>query len=59
MIYMTVRSNLIPGRKEEIQKGRGLGQCCGRVKILRKLSRERERKGGETKLRIDGYHTVE
>lgn len=63
MIYMTATSNPIPGRKEEIQKGRGLGQCCESDKIPRRLSRERKRKrveGREEKQKLckDGYHVV-
>lgn len=47
MIYMTARSNPAPGRKEQIQKGRGLGQRGERDKIRSRLSSERKRKRGE------------
>lgn len=57
MIYMTARSNPIPGRKEGIQKGRGreLGQCCERGKILRRQSWERKGKRGEEEQRDRKY----
>lgn len=57
MIYLTARSNPIPGRKEGIQKGRGrgLGQCYERGKILRRQSRERKGKRGEEERRDRKY----
>lgn len=61
---MTARSKPTPGRIEQLQKGRGLGQCGERDKILSRPSRERKRKRGEgaeetQKLCKEGHHAVE